>query len=181
MDLRNLPVIETDRLLLRPLSVLDADDMFEYARDIEVARQVAWDAHDSIETTVCHLMTVVEAYSRRELLDWGVTLRENGRVIGSCGFPYWNREHGFAELGYTVGRKHWNMGLGTECARAVLGFGFEQLGLTRVEAQCFVTNAASCRVLEKLGMRFEGVLRNRVRANGESNDVKMYAILGSER
>lgn len=179
MDPTNLPRIETERLVLRMLTVEDADDVYDYARSPAVARHVSWDAHHSVEQTVCYLMTVADAYSRGDLVDWGVVLKESGKVIGSCGFSSWNREHHFAEMGYAFGEDHWNRGLATECARAVIGFGFEQMGLNRIEALCFPRNRASARVLEKCGMKLEGLLEGRVMANGVFNDALMYSIVRS--
>jgi len=176
MDPAKLPELETDRLLLRMLTVEDADDVFDYARDPLVARYVSWDVHESVERTVTYLMALEGAYEMGDLVDWGVVLKETGRVIGSCGFPSWNREHACAELGYALGREHWNRGLATECARAAIGFGFSTMGLNRIQALSLEANAASRRVLEKCGMELEGVARGRVKANGVFNDALVFAV-----
>jgi len=181
MNTKDLPRLETARTFLRRLSVEDADDMFAYARDPEVARYVSWEAHECIEHTVGYLMQVEEAYCGGGHLDWGIVLKESGRLIGTCGFPALHREHDAAELGYALSREHWGRGLATECARAVLDHGFDRLDLNRIEAFCIPGNAASARVLVKLGMTREGLLRERVLAGGSHRDVHVYSLLLRER
>ena len=172
-----VPILKTRRLVLRRLTVEDADAMFAYVRDRELTEFVAWEPHVSIEQTVLYLMTVETAYRDSELLEWGVTTRRGGRLIGTCGFTRVDREHARAELGYTIGRRFWGRGYATEAAAAVMRWGFESLGINRIEAQCALGNAASERVLEKLGMSFEAQLAERVSIRGRFCDVRMFARL----
>jgi len=163
--------------VLRALGVEDADAVYAYARDPAVTEFVTWEPHTSIEQTVLYLMTVETAYRDAGLLEWGVTLAGSGELIGTCGFARLELDHARGEIGYVVGRAHAGQGYATEAAAAVLRYGFAEIGLHRIEAQCVVDNAASARVLEKIGMRCEGVLASRVRIRGRSRDVKMFARL----
>ncbi len=82
--------------------------------------------------------------------------KAHAKIIGTCGFLYWLPNHARAELAYAIGREYWNQGLTTEGARAVAEFGFRTMNLNRIEARCEIPNIGSARVMEKLGMTFEG-------------------------
>jgi ribosomal-protein-alanine N-acetyltransferase len=171
------PTLATRRLFLRKLEVEDADAMYAYLCDPRLTEFVSWEPHVSIEQTVLYLMTVESAYRDPGLLEWGVTTRRGGRLIGTCGFTRVDRDHARAELGYTIGRRFWGRGYATEAAEAVMRWGFESLEINRIEAQCAVGNAASERVLRKLGMAFEARLAERVSIRGRFCDVEMFARL----
>jgi RimJ/RimL family protein N-acetyltransferase len=98
------------------------------------------------------------------------------KLIGTVGLLI-DREDQRAELGYWIGKPYWNQGYCTEAARAAIDFGFEQLGLNRIYAHHFVRNPASGRVLQKLGMSYEGRLRQHVRKWDAFEDLELYAVL----
>lgn len=176
----NLPALETDRLVLRRLTLEDASDVFAYARDPEVARYTTWEAHRSLDESLRFLKRVLDRYAAGEVAPWGVVHKADDRVIGTCGFAQWRREHARAELAYALARPYWNQGLATEAVRAVVAFGFRTMELNRIEARCEISNVASARVMEKAGMTFEGILRQHMYAKGAYRDLKMYAILREE-
>ncbi len=176
----DLPTLETDRLMLRKISMDDAADMFEYASDPEIARYVTWDAQKSIEDSKAFISWVLEQYANGQVAPWGVVLKENGKLIGTCDFVYWNTNHARAEVGYAMSRQYWGQGLTPEAVRAILAFGFDKMRLNRIEARCNVPNTASARVMEKVGMQFEGILRQQMFTKGNYDDLKMYSILRSE-
>ena len=167
--------LKTPRLLLRGLTVEDADALFAVLRDKRLTRYVAWEHHRSIEQTVFYLLSLESAYRDAGLKEWGVFDAGSGALFGTCGFVRLEEAHARGEIGYTIGREHQGRGLATECAAAVMRFGFEELGLHRVEAQVVVGNAASARVLEKIGMRREAVLEGRARIRRRFVDVEMFA------
>ena len=173
----DLPELETGRLLLRKLRMTDAQDMYEYSRDPEVARHVLWDAHQSVGDSRGYLRYAVRQYRQDLPASWGIELKENHKLIGTIGFMWINCEHRSAEVGYSLSRDCWNQGYATEALRAVLRFGFNTLRLNRIEAQHELDNPASGRVMEKCGMRCEGTLRQRVFNKGRFSDVRLYAIL----
>lgn len=176
MDRTALPeVIETERLILRPFELGDVDDVFAYARDPEWSR---------------YLRTLPRPYerphaeqfiARQLLLDesthpvWAIT--RDGTVIGGLNlrFEFANLS---AEMGYSVARDQWKKGICTEAARAVIDAGFSTHDdLNRIHASADAENVASQRVMEKVGMKKEGVLRlNRVE-RGEAFDEAVFAIL----
>ena len=181
---RDLPTLETERLILRKLTLDDARDMFEFSSDPDVPRYMVWEAHESIEDTRAFLKNVVDRYARGEPAGWGVHHKGDDRLIGTIslgfavgGFDWPNRR---SEVGYWIAKPYWNQGLTTEALGRVLAFGLEELGLNRIEAKCSVENVGSYRVMEKAGMRFEGVLREQMLKKGTFHDMKMYSILRKE-
>ena len=155
----------------------DATDIFAYSRDPEVSRHVLWDAHRSIADSKAYLRYILRQYRSGEPSSWGIELIETGRLIGTIGFMWWNREYRSAEVGYSLSRVYWGQGLMTEALGEIIRFGFGQMHLHRIEAQHETDNPASGRVMEKVGMRKEGVLRGRLYNKGKYADVALYAIL----
>ncbi len=172
-----LPRLETQRLILRPLKMGDARDLFAYARDPEVSRHVLWSAHTSILQTRGFLRSAIRQYHRGEPGSFAVVLKESGRMIGTVGFVWVNWEYKSAEVGYSLGRAYWNRGIMTEALRAVVAYGSDRLHPNRIEAQHESDNPASGRVMAHVGMRYEGTLRQRVVNKGKYVDVALYAIL----
>lgn len=176
----DLPELETPRLLLRKLKLEDAADMFEYASDPEVAKDVTWEPHRSIEDSRGFLASVVRKYADKKTSEWGLALKENGKLVGTCGFVWWKPEHAKAEFGYALSRKYWGLGLMTEAAAAVIAFGFEKMKLHRLEARCITTNFGSEKVMLKNGMKYEGLLRDVVYEKGGFKSLKTYSLLKEE-
>jgi ribosomal-protein-alanine N-acetyltransferase len=177
---RDLPDIETDRLLLRKMRLEDAEAVFAYASDPEVTRYVTWDTHHSIEDSRAFLELTVESYANGGEAGWGIVYKGDLRFVGTCGLVNWSREHARAELGYVLSGRYWGRGLMTEAVGAMIRFGFWRMGLNRIEARCVAENAASARVMEKAGMVHEGTLRKRERLKGEYRDMEVYSILRRE-
>jgi ribosomal-protein-alanine N-acetyltransferase len=181
MDIRDeygdLSEMETARLRLRPIRHEDAEAIFEYASDPLVTQYLPWRPHQSLQDTYAFLATRQEW---PDVLPWGIEHKSDGKLIGSCGFHHWSLEHARAEIGYVLSRRYWGQGYMTEAVRAVVAYGFETMLLNRIEALCRPPNVASARVLEKSGMKFEGVLRQYMFANGSYHDYKIYSVLRGE-
>lgn len=172
-----LPQLETPRLLLRRMNLRDARDMYDYARDPEVARYVLWSAHRSIWDTKAYIRWVIQQYRNGEPCSWCIVDKVDNRVIGTIGFMNYLADNASVEIGYSLARSHWGRGLMPEALQAVLRECFTVLKLHRVEAQHFTANPASGRVMAKCGMAHEGTLRRRIFNKGEYLDVEMWAIL----
>ena len=104
-------------------------------------------------------------------------LKERQQLIGVCSLGNIHPLHQRAELGYSLSRTHWGQGLATEAAQAVISFGFHVLFLNRIEGKCHHQHHASAKVLTKLGMEFEGILRQYMFVTGNFWDVCSYALL----
>ncbi len=177
---RNLPPLETKRLELRKLTAKDLSDIFEYASVSDVSRYVTWSPHRTVKETKSFLKQVLYQYQKGIPSSWGIALKENRKLIGTGGYHWWSIEHSKAELGYVLSDKYWNNGYMTEALRRMLQFGFETMNLQRIEARCFMENTASERVMQKCGMKLEGILRSSLYVKGAFRDFKLYSILKSE-
>jgi ribosomal-protein-alanine N-acetyltransferase len=175
--LRSFPDLCTPRLRLRRLRMEDARDIFAYARDPQMMPFVFWEAHRSLDDTREFLERTLKGYADGVPPTWGIQHLKHGVIIGACAYHEVSFQNARAEIGYALARKHWGRGLMTEAVRAMLDYGFSTLQLNRIEARCDVENIGSWRVMEKVGMKFEGVLRQNIILHGRPRDAKMYAIL----
>ena len=172
-----LPVIETERLILRKMRLSDAADVYRYAQDREVARHVLWEAHQSVWESRAYIRFLLYQYRNGEPGSWGIVLKETGRVVGTIGYMSYHADNATVEVGYSLAREQWGKGLMTEALDAVIGETFRVLKLHRIEAMHFTDNPASGRVMAKCGMQHEGHLRERVCCKGVFRDVEMWGIL----
>jgi [ribosomal protein S5]-alanine N-acetyltransferase len=178
--LAELPTLETERLLLRKITPADEGDTFAFTSDPEVPKFMSWEPHQSLEDSRAYLATVFDRYRQHMPGPWGIVHKGDARLIGSCGYYDWQRDHNRAEIGYVLSRSYWAQGYMAEAVRELIEFGFREMGLNRIQAICNVPNIGSARVMEKAGMRFEGVLRQSFFEKGKYVDVKVYSILRGE-
>ncbi len=177
MDYGYMPTLETRRLRLRKLSMRDAQDIFDYSQDPQVARYVLWEAQTSLSEARSYIRFMLRKYRLGEPASWGIEWKETGRIIGTIGFMWIQRDNAAAEVGYSLSRAYWNRGIMTEALRALLRYGFRSMNLNRIEAQHETENPASGAVMRKCGMQREGTLRQRLLNKGRFVDVELYAIL----
>lgn len=175
-----LPVLETEDLILRKPRLKDAGDIFRYASDEAVSRYVLWDPHRSVGETRSFIRDLRSRIRAGFPSSWAVELRNTGKVIGTIGFVWYSPENRSAELGYSFSREYWNHGYATQALSAVIDSLFRSIPVNRLEAQHDVRNPASGRVMEKCGLRQEGVLRNRIVNKGEYVDTALWSILRSD-
>ena len=172
-----LPRLETERLILRELTLRDTQDIYEYSSDPAVSRHVLWDTYQSPAQARMYIRHVRRQYRQGFPGAFAVELKDTHKVIGTIGFSWINPEHRSCEVGYSLNRRYWNMGYATEALSRLIRYAFAELHLNRIEAQCETDNPASGRVMEKAGMHYEGTLRQRLKNKGRFVDVKLYAIL----
>ena len=173
--------LETPRLALRELRDSDFERVHAYASDHVVVRYLDW-GPNSVEDTARFLALARDGRETtpRTAYHLAIALRTDDRLVGGCRIEIRDAPGGAGDLGYVLDRAHWGQGYATEAGFELLAFGFGRLGLHRIWARCDVENAASARVLEKLGMEREGRLRQDVRRKGEWHDSYLYAILEPE-
>ncbi|MBC8109018.1 MAG: GNAT family N-acetyltransferase [Anaerolineae bacterium] len=177
---RDLPTLRTSRLILRKLTLDDARDMFAYASNPLMTRFTTWEAHKSIDDSRAFLTQAVGKYERGEAMDYGVVAAANNQLIGTCGIVNYSEPHQRGDLGYGIAVPYWSKGHMTEAARAAVDMAFRMLPMNRLQSCCNVNNVGSARVMEKLGMTFEGTFRQYFKFRGESHDVRWYSLLRSE-
>lgn len=172
------PILETERLILRELVDEDTSAIFCIRGDQRVTQYNEGPAYRRPEQALRLIQAIRDGYENQKEIRWGITWRDSDdRVIGMCGFNYWNRRDRRASIGYDLAHAHWGQGLMPEALRAVVAFGFEQMELNRIEADCTLENAASARVLEKLGFQEEGLQREQYFEAGRFWDLRLFALL----
>ena len=169
---------ETERLLLRGPRPADARAIFAgYARDAEVVRYLVWRPHQDLRETEQFLETCALRRAAGEEFPWAVTLKDGGELIGMMGL----RPRGFkADVGYVFARRFWGRGFAAEALKPIVEWALAQPGVYRVWALCDVENRASARVLEKVGMTREGLLRRNTmhpNVSDEPRDSYCYAVV----
>lgn len=176
MNHQGSKVLTTERLVLRPFKASDAEAMFEnWASDPEVTKFLTWTPHKSVEETRALLTLWEEESKRPDVYHWAIAL--SGEVVGDIALVAIHGEN--AVTGYCLSRKHWGKGIMTEAYAAVLKYLFEEVGFHRIESCHSVENPASGKVMEKCGLKFEGVKRKafRLLSTGEWTDIACRAIL----
>ena len=180
MGVPSLPEIHTPRLLLRPFRPADAAAVAELCADRDIAATTLLIPHPyGVEDARSWISRQAGSCAEGRSADFAVTLREAGKLVGAVGLRL-EPEHGRAELGYWIGKPHWNRGYATEAARAAVSFGFRTLRLHRIHAHHMAGNPASGEVLLKVGMRYEGHLRQHVLKWDRFEDIYLYGILRTD-
>lgn len=175
-----MPTLNTERLVLRPMRVSDAYDMYEYACRPDVTKYLLWSPHDSIFLTKDYLAYIEKRYKSAEFYDWAITLADSGKMIGTVGFTKIDAPNRCGEIGYVLNPEHQGKGIATEAAKRVMDFGFEVLELHRIEAKFMRGNDASLRVMEKLGMTFEGYHADAMFVKGKYRTIGYCAKIRDE-
>ena len=174
--------IETHRLILRRYGIGDAEDMYEnWASDPEVTRFLTWPTHTDAGVSRRVLGDWIPRYADGGFFNWAIELKETGRVIGNISVVKLNEGTEAADIGYCLGRAYWGRGIMPEALRAVMDYLFDTVGLNRVAACHDVNNPKSGKVMEKAGMKREGVLRGAGRNNQGICDEVWYAALKIDR
>jgi [ribosomal protein S5]-alanine N-acetyltransferase len=173
--------LETERLILRELRKDDWQRVFEYQSDPLYLRYYEWTERtpEAVQEFVDWLMDQ-QAQQPRIKFQLAATLKSNHLIIGNCGIRMDKVGAFQADIGYELDPNYWNQGYATEAAHAMVDFGFSRFGLHRVWSWCVADNLGSAHVLEKLGMRREGYLRENEYYRGRWWDTLMYAILAEE-
>jgi len=170
------PTLETSRLRIRPYRNADIAELLPLIGTREVAATTLRIAHPYTEQDAREFFQLAKEPDKLWL---AITLRADARQIGGIGMRI-EPQHRHAELGYWLGAAYWGQGYATEAAREMLRYGFEELGLHRIFATHFKHNAASGRILKKIGMHCEGCQREHLLKWGEFVDSEMYGILRRE-
>lgn len=150
------PILETERLLLRPLTTADAGAVFDnWTSDPDVARFMRWEVHKSVSDTESWLASDEALLESDAVYNWGLVLKSTRELIGSGGLVF-NEEKGMYELGYNIMKKYWNNGLTTEAARRIIDFGKDVLHQSRFFCCHAKDNPASGKVMMKVGFQHQG-------------------------
>ena len=178
--MKTAPTLQTERLILRSLTLEDAADVQRLAGDRDVASTVLRIPHPYEDGMAEEwIRSCFEAYQNEEAINFAITRKTERNLIGAIGLEL-EQEHERAELGYWIGKSYWNQGYATEAAEAVVAYSFKVLKLNRIYAYRLTRNPASGRVLEKIGMRAEGHRRQHTKKWGIFEDSIGYGMLKAD-
>ncbi len=173
--------ITTSRLLLREFVADDWPDVLAYQADPRYLRYYDWDGRTAEEAReFVRMFLDQQAEMPRRKFQLAITLPDQPGLIGNCGIRRKPDNEWEVDIGYELAPEYWGQGIATEAARAIVDFGFQELGLRRISSWCIADNVASARVLEKVGLRQEGRLRENEYFKGRSWDTLLYGMLRDE-
>ena len=174
--------IETNRLILREFEDADFSDVHRYASDLRVVEHLSWGPNSETDTRnfITKAIHHRQASPRREF-EFAVVLRATGRIIGGCSLCARGQpENATCEIGYCFLHEVWGHGYGAEAVEALVNFGVSETGVHRIFATIDLDNPASTRLVERLGFRREGVMRQDAFVRGVWKDSLIYALLDTE-
>lgn len=171
----------TERLILREFTSDDWPLVLAYQSDPLYLRYYEWAERtpEAVQEFVKMFLDQQKEQPRRKF-QLAVTLKPSGQLIGNCGIRMASAEAHEADIGYELAPQQWGKGYATEAASAIVRFGFTELHLHRIWSWCYADNSGSAHVLEKLGMRPEGRLREKEYFKGRWWDVRLFGILEHE-
>lgn len=169
--------LKTPRLVLREYTEDDCTAVLAYQSDPRYLRYYPWEVRTP-EDVRRFVRTFIDwqSESPRRRFQLAVVLRRSGALIGSCGVRRKPDDDGEADIGFELSPEHWGHGYATEAAMAMADFAFRELGLRRLSSWCIAENAASARVLEKLGMSLVGRLTAGEHFKGRDWDTLLYGM-----
>lgn len=179
-DFLIFPTLETERLVLRQVHMADADDVFALRGDYAVTKLNFGSNYRSADEARRLIVRMQDGFDTASHMRFGITLRGEDRVIGLIGFNSFAFGDRRSSVGFDLRQSHWGQGIMPEALNAVLGFGFERIGLNRIEADCSIMNVASQRVLQKCGFSYEGRQREQYFYDGIYYDLLLWGLLRRE-
>jgi RimJ/RimL family protein N-acetyltransferase len=175
-----VPTLESERLRLRAYRPGDAEAMFRLYSDPRVMRYWSFPPWTELEQADAYIRRALGEMAEGRVLPWALASRGDDRLIGTTTLFAVDAVQGRAEIGYSLDPNLHGQGLASEALRLALGHAFDALRLRRVEADVDPRNTPSCRLLDRLGFRLEGLLRARWRVAGEICDSALYGLLAPE-
>ncbi len=174
------PILHTQRLLLREITIRDADAIQGFLDDADVSRSLLSISHPfSRESAVRWIVNLHASYEAGGIIGWGVFRRQSHAFMGAITL-HPNERDNIAEIGYWLGKPYWGCGYATEAVKEVLRYAFEERLLDKVHALHFGSNPASGRVLEKAGMTYEGTRREHFLKWRRREDAVLYGVLARD-
>ncbi|MFQ5640761.1 MAG: GNAT family N-acetyltransferase [bacterium] len=175
--MKRQPTLKTQRLLLRPFELTDAKDVQRLAGERAIADTTLNIPHPYADGMAEEwISTHQPKFEAGELVNFAIILQKQNELVGAIGLVIVTRFQR-AELGYWIGKPFWGKGYCTEAAYAVLDYAFHTLHLNRVHASYLIRNPASGRVMQKLGMKYEGCARQHIKKWDQFEDLELYAVL----
>lgn len=179
-DFSAFPTLTTERLILREVGPADAADVFVFRSDYEV-QYYNGAPMKQVTEAVALIDWLSEKFKAQEMICWGITLREENRVVGLCSFYNISAHQRSVSIGYDLARTHWRRGIATEAVDAIIRFGFMQMNLHRIEVSTCMDDLPSVRLVERLGFQREGIRREAtLEDDGLFHGIGIFGLLRRE-
>lgn len=173
--------IETDRLILRKLTIDDVDNAYKnWTSDTKVTEFLRWEYHKDVSVTKNIFNMWIESYKNDDFYQWAIVLKSINEPIGTISVVDLKEDLGIAHIGYCIGSKWWHQGITTEAFKAIIPFLFNEVGFNRIEAMHDPNNPHSGSVMKKCGLKYEGTLRSADFSNKGIVDASIYGLLKEE-
>jgi len=176
----SFPTLETNRLVLRQLTVDDSENWFKNLSDDDVAVLIGMEPLESVDDSTSIIYSFIDRYEKKNGMAWAITLKEDESFIGTCSYEKIDSHNLSGEIGYDLLKKYWGHGFMAEALSAIIDYGFESLRLNRIEAHTAAINSASRNLLRRLGFFEEGIFRESSFFRGEFRDDCQYSLLKRE-
>ena len=173
---KDTPTLESDRLIYKRIVPENAQDKFDYSKCEEVTRYLLWTPHVSLTQTEKYIKLLQKKYDNGSFWDFGLTYKEDGRFIGTCGITSMDDDTRTIEIGYVLAPEYWGKELAPEAARTVMRYCFDTFGAEKICGKFMEGNNGSLRVMTKLGMTLEGIYRKSMYVKGEYKTIHVYEI-----
>jgi len=177
IDTDTFPVLETERLILRKVIKEDAKSIFNYLSDQKVMKYYGLAPFKTINDALDEISWYQSIQNKKTGIRWGITLKEQGVVIGSCGFHNVVSQHFRTEIGFELSKDQWGKGIAIEAVDTIITHGFNHMNFQRIEALIEPPNLSSQKLVEKIGFIREGLLRSYEFTCGKFDDLYMYSLL----
>ena len=180
-QLFDMPIIDTENFIMRPVELNDAKDMFEYGSDIEVVATLPWGPYSNLEEVRSSIENLFLNRPDKGIpVAYAIIWKENNKMIGTCDFHTFSNFNKSGEIGYVLNKKYWGRGIITKAVMSLIEVGFEYLDLIRIQIKHSTVNDGSRRVIEKCGFIKEGLLRKDGIIKGEAQDNVVYSLIKSD-
>lgn len=177
ISINEFPILETERLILRNITKTDAISIFKYLSDSEVMKYYGLEPFKSVQDALDEISWYESIFNEQTGIRWGISLKDNDKIIGSCGFLNTVSTHRRTDIGFELSKEYWGQGIGSEAIMAIIHYAFEQMNIQRIQALIEPLNIASQKMVEKAGFLQEGLLRKYEYTCGKFDDLYMYGLL----
>ena len=178
---RVFPQLETDRLILREMMLDDVEFYFRHFNNNKIVEGSCHPGPESFEAAKEELERYCKTpFKENRGIRWGIVRKGSKELIGTCGYYDWDKTARRAEIGYDLDPACWGQGIMTEALRTMLVYGFEKMELNRIQAIIDSKNTRSIKLVQRLGFKKEGVLRQNSYFNGQFRDDVIFSLMKKE-
>jgi len=174
------PILKTPRLTLRQITLADAEAIFAMRSNARIGQFIARPSMQNPEDAETLVKKVADAYAAKQGIGWAGILRDGKTCIGTCGFNSIDQANLRAEIGGEMATEYWGKGIAQEAVKAIIHFGFAELGLHSIEAKVSPQNRGAIFVMEQLGFVKEAHYKDRIYYNGTFSDMTVYTCFAPD-